>query len=448
MLAEPGTVQQVYGGLDSTVLLFTFGVSIGAAILFGLMPALQASRVAIDPVLKSVSKRNTGSGARLWLNRAFVLTQAALSMMLVIGAALFATNLFGLYRINPGYEPDQIVSAAINARNSGITEAADYAALAQRLVDRISEVPGVRSATVSAAGFLNPTNRTSGARIEGRAEAFSIRVDQSSRSLLKTLGIPIVAGREFQEADRAGAPEVVIVNQQFARIHFEGENPLGKRMTFSNGKAAEIVGVAADAKFNDIREQPVALAFLPIDQFPARFNFINVRTAGRAPAVLPFITRAILDVEPRLRPTRVETLEASLDRVISRDILLARLSGLFGTLALLVACFGIYGMISYVVASRTREIGIRLALGAQTGEVRRSVIVDALKTVIPGLALGVVGALATEEYIESLLFGVTGKDPWTYASVAAGLTLTSILAAWLPARRASRIDPVIALRCD
>jgi ABC-type antimicrobial peptide transport system permease subunit len=211
-------------------------------------------------------------------------------------------------------------------------------------------------------------------------------------------------------------------------------------------KPGTIVGVAGDAKFNDLREEPTAVAFLPIDQFPARFNVINVRTSGPASAAIPFVTRAILDIEPRLRPTRVETLEASRDRVISRDILLARLSGLFGALALLVACFGIYGMISYVVSSRTSEIGIRLALGAQPAAVRNSMIGDALKTVVPGLALGIGGALAMERYIEALLFNVTGRDPWTYSAVAASLILTSVLAAWLPAQRASRIDPVSALR--
>jgi hypothetical protein len=243
---------------------------------------------------------------------------------------------------------------------------------------------------------------------------------------------------------------VAIVNQQFARTHFEGQNPVGKRIWFNEDRSdpAEVVGVAGDSKFADLREAPLPVAFIPIDQWPARFNFVHVRTEGLAAGVAPFITRAILDVEERLRPAQVETLEASRDRTIARDILLARLSGLFGGMALLVACFGIYGMISYVVSSRTNEIGIRLALGAQPGEVRRRVIGDALKTVVPGLVFGIAGALATERYIESLLFGVTGRDPWTYAAVAGGLILTSVLAAWLPAHRASRIDPVSALRSE
>jgi predicted permease len=450
LLAEPETLDRVYAGMNPTVLLFTLGVSMGAAILFGLVPALRASYSSIDPVLKTASRGARGSRSRLWLNRTFVVAQAALSMMLVIGAALFAVNLYRLYRVDPGYAPAQIVSATVNGRNLGYKDPLEFARLAERLVDHISDIPGVQSASVSATGFLTTGRRTNDALIEspeGPRPVGNVRVDQSSRSLLETLGIPILAGRGFQDSNGAEALREVIVNRQFVEAHFDGENPLGKRIVFEDSPAT-IVGVAGDAKFNDLREQPTAVAFLPIDQFPARFNVINVRTSGPAAAAIPFITRAILDIEPRLRPSRVETLDASRDRVIARDILLARLSGLFGAMALLVACFGIYGMISYVVASRTGEIGIRLALGAQPAAVRGSVIADALKTVVPGLALGVLGALAMERYVEGLLFNVTGRDPWTYSAVAVSLMVTSILAAWLPAGRASRIDPLSALRSE
>ena len=450
LLAEPETIDRVYAGMNPKVLLFTLGISVGAAILFGLAPALRASYSSIDPVLKNASRSAKGSRSRLWLNRTFVVAQTALSMVLVIGAALFAANLYRLYRVDPGYAPAQIVSASVNGRNLGYKDPLEFARLAERLVDRISEIPGVQSASVSATGFFSGLRRTNDAVIEwpeGPQSIDNVRVDQSSRSLLDTLGIPILAGRGFQERNRTDTPREVIVNRQFVQAHFGGENPVGKRIVFEDSPAT-IVGVAGDAKFNDLREQPTGVAFLPIDQFPARFNVINVRTSGSAVAAIPFITRAILDVEPRLRPTRVETLDVSRNRVIARDILLARLSGLFGAMALLVACFGIYGMISYVVSSRTGEIGIRLALGAQPAAVRGSVIGDALKTVVPGLALGILGALVMERYVEVLLFNVTGRDLWTYSAVAASLIVTSILAAWLPARRASRIDPVSALRCE
>jgi predicted permease len=371
-------------------------------------------------------------------------------MMLVIGAVLFAASLYRLYRLDPGYVPAQIVSVTVNGRNLGYKNPIEFANLAQRLVDQISEIPGVQSASVSATGVLTGMRRTYGAFIESPEGPHSIggvRVDQSSRSMLRTLGIPIIAGRGFDNGAVKGAPREVIVNEQFVRAHFGGQNPVGKRIAFESDPAT-IVGVAGDAKFNDLREQATAVAFLPIDQFPARFNVINVRTSGPAAAAIPFITRAILDIEPRLRPTNVETLESSRERILARDILLARLSGLFGVLALLVACFGIYGMISYDVSSRTSEIGIRLALGALPITLRKSVISEAVKTVVPGVILGIGGALAMERYVETLLFNVNGRDPWTYTAVAASLIFTSVLAAWIPARRASRIEPIAALRCE
>ena len=450
LLAPPGSLDQVYGGLDLNVLLFTFAVSVGAALIFGLAPALRASRIALDPVLRSTPRGSTASRATLWLNRAFVVAQAALSMVLVVGATLFAVNLYKLYSVDPGYAHDRVISASINARNliAG-ADSDEFPGLARRLQERIAQVPGVRSVAVSGAGFLSGSARTNAARIEGQQKSAGVRVDQSSQTLLETMGIPILAGRGFTQGDRDGAPGVAIVNQHFARVHFAGQNPIGKHIYFDNGeRIVEIVGVAGDSKFADLREVPLPVAFLPIEQWPARFNFIHVRTEGPAETVLPFVARAILDVEPKLRPTRIETIEMSRDRTISRDILMARLSALFGALALLVACFGIYGMISYAVSSRSAEIGIRLALGAQPAGVRRAVIADALKIVVPGLLAGIAGAMALERFIASILFGVTGRDPSTYAAVALGLTLTSVLAAWIPARRASRIDPVSALRCD
>jgi predicted permease len=448
LLAEPDTIDRVYGGLNTKVLLFTLGVSVGSALLFGLVPALRASRLSIDPQLRSSSRSTTGSRAKLWTNRAFVVAQAALSMILVIGAVLFAASLYRLYRVEPGYVPEQIVSVTVNGRNLGYKNPAEFASLAQRLVNRISDIPGVQSASVSATGVLAGMRRTNAALIEspeGPRAIGGVRVDQSSNSMLRTLGIPVIAGRSFDNATVSGAPREVIVNQQFVRAHFDGQNPVGKRITFE-GNVATIVGVAGDAKFNDIREEPTAVAFLPIDQFPARFNVVNVRTSGSAVAAIPLITRAILDIEPRLRPSNVETLESSRERILARDILLARLSSLLGVMALLVACFGIYGMISYVVSSRTGELGIRLALGALPATLRTHVIGEALKTVAPGVVLGIGGAFAMERYVKTLLFDVAGHDPWTYSAVAASLIFTTVLAAWIPARRASRIDPLEALR--
>jgi predicted permease len=453
-LTPLGTLDVVFAGLDTRVLVFTISVSVMSALLCGLAPAIRASRIQIDPILKGASRGNTSTRSNLWMNRVFVATQAALSMILVVGAALFAASLYRLYRVDPGYSTERILSATVNARNLGYTEkGGDFAALARRITDRLTQLPGVQSASVSAAGFLSQSARTTDAFFEGPqgpVQVDNIRVDQGSPTLLETMGIPLLAGRAFQPSDRRGSPLVVIVNEQFARQHFAGRNPVGARIHLDDDNAppVEIIGVAGDAKLNDVREQPIAIVYLSIDQFPYRFNFVNVRTSGPASAVLQMVGQAIREVEPRLRPSRIETLETSLDRVLSRDILLARLSTLFGGLALLVACFGVYGMLSYVISERTSEIGIRLALGAPPAGVRFRIIADALKMVVPGLVLGIVGALAGARFIESLLFDVNGRDPRTYLIASVALTITTVFAAFLPARRAVRIDPMTALRAD
>jgi hypothetical protein len=255
-------------------------------------------------------------------------------------------------------------------------------------------------------------------------------------------------GRGFSSRDTAGAPLVAVVNQSFVRAYFPDETPIGRRLNAGYATPVEIIGVARDSKYNDLREEAVPLVYLPLHQDPRNFNHVQLKVHAFPEALIPLVRAAILEVDPRFAPTRVETLEVSLDRVLARDILLARLSGLFGVLALLVACFGVYGMISYVVASRTAEIGVRLAIGAQPRSVLGRVIADALKTVGPGVAVGLVGAAAAERVITSLLFGAAGWDLATYAMVAGCLLLTSVMAAYIPARRASMIDPVIALRCE
>jgi putative ABC transport system permease protein len=232
-------------------------------------------------------------------------------------------------------------------------------------------------------------------------------------------------------------------------VHFPNQTPIGQRLRLSGDNASvEIVGVVRDSKYNEIREETVPLVFLPLHQDPRNFNHVLLKAKGSAEALLSLVRAAILEVDPRLAPTRVETLETSLDRVLARDILLARLSGLFGVLALLVACFGVYGLISYVVESRTAEIGVRLAIGAQPRGVLAQVITDALKAVGPGVAIGLAGAAAAERVIGSLVFGAAGRDLATYTAVTGCLLLTSVVAAYFPARRASRIDPVSALRCE
>ena len=450
-MLTPDNVATIDFVLDRNVLLFTMAVSLTSAILFGLIPALRASESSIESILKSASRSVTISRSQQLLNRSCVAMQAALSIVLAAGAFLFGQSLYQLYTVEAGFDRKDVITATVNLRTLGYETNTQYVALAERIVGRISGLPGVSSASVAATGFLTASSRTSNVVVEGREQQEeTVRINQVSKSFLETLGVPLVTGRSFSEDDRANSPRVAVVNEEFARMYFSGKSAVGGRFWFSFDavNAIQIVGVARDSKYNDFREAPVPLAYLPLEQFPARFNHIQLKTNGAVGAMMPVVRQAILDVDSRLRPGRLETLDASLDRTLTRDILLARLSGLFGVLAVLLACFGVYGMVSYVVASRTSEIGIRLAFGAQPIVIQRQMLGEALKTVVPGFLVGVLGAIMLERYLQSLLFGVTGADPIRYLIVVSSLVATSALAAYLPARRASAINPLDALRSE
>ncbi len=449
-LAGPAAVRGIDASLDGTVLLFALSASVFAVMLFGLAPAIRASQLSFDSALKSGSRTSTAS--RQPMNRLIVIGQTALCVVLVTGSALFGRSLYKLYNMDAGFDRQQVITASINTAAFGYTpEDERYPILAGRVIERLSAVPGVRSVSVAAAGFLTGSARgLGGIVVDGQPVKGILRINQVSHDFLSALGVRLLEGRAFDSRERAGSPRVAVVNQTFARTYFPGGQALGKRFWAAEdpSQSAEIVGVVQDSKYNDFREQTEPLVFFALEQLPQRFNHIQMKVQGSAASLIPEIRRAILEVDPRLRPTNVETLDASLDRVVSRDILLARLSGLFGAIALLLACFGIYGMISHAVAERTAEIGIRMALGAQPNEVRRGIIGDALRVVAPGVVIGVLAALAVERYVESFLFGISGRDPLTYIAVTTGLLVTALLAAYLPGRRASRIDPVIALRCE
>jgi macrolide transport system ATP-binding/permease protein len=436
--------------LDIHMLIFGVAISVLTAVGFSLAPAIRLSRTAIEPALKSASWGSTGRKQRTvrWVT-AF---QIALSVILVTASFLFARSLIGLHTVHAGFDRDHIISATLNPRLAGYRDDAAQARLGERLIERLSALPGVKSASVGLCAVLMGCSRAAVVNVDGRdaqPDDPRIWINPVSTNYFETAGIPLVMGRGFGPGDRPGSTHVAVVTEALARFYFPDQNPLGKRFTERDGgDPVEIVGVLRDVKFVTPRDAPIRMAFLSLTQFPGPFSYVQVKTGGPPERSISAVRRAILEVDPKLFLLGPDPLSDVLDLILSRDVLLSRASSLFGMIALLLACFGLYGVISYIVAARTAELGIRLALGAQPREVLRHVIWDALNIVTPGILLGIAGAWAAGRLVESLLFGIKGRDPMSYVAVAISFLLVSILAASLPGLRASRIDPLRTLRGD
>ena len=453
-LAVPEGTPVLDLSLDRGVLLFTVAVCLAATVLFGVVPAVHSSHEHIESALRSTSRGGTGRSRQV-LNRLLVASQVALAVVLVAGSVQFARSLYRLYTADPGFDRRHMAMASLDARSAGYRTPEQFALLARQIDERLSAIPGVEATTVAATGFLGGGRRSTRTyKVDGRQYGApgepALFYNEVSNDYLRVFGVPLVAGRGFDPDDRIGSPRVSVVNEAFVRYYFPGRDAIGRQFELDQDgrNRIEIVGVVRDSKLNDLRETTEPLAFLPFEQFPARFNHVFVKLDGAESMVLSALRPAILEIDPRLRVNRVETLDAALDRTLSQDLLAARLSGLFGALAIAVACFGVYGVISYLVVAKTREIGVRLAIGALPRTVLREVIGNALSTVIPGLVAGTLLAGALERVIASQLFGVRPRDPLTFGTVVVFLLLITALAAYVPARRAARINPVNALRSE
>ncbi|MEO8596660.1 MAG: ABC transporter permease [Candidatus Solibacter sp.] len=435
--------------LEQNTLLFGLGISLLTALAFSVAPALRASAAKIGTALKSSSGGQIG---RQKLIRAVIAVQVALSVVLVAASFLFTRSLLGLHTMDTGFDREHLLSAIVDAAPAGYRDGASQALLGERLVERLSGVPGVKSASVGLCAVVMGCSRASVVNFEGRTsrpDDPSIWINPVSPNYFETVGIPLVMGRGFGPQDHAGSPHVAVVTDALARFYFPGQNALGKRyIERDGGEAVEIVGVARDVKFVSPRDAPIRMAFLSRSQSPGSIGYVQVRTEGSPEALVTPVRRAILEVEPKISLRGPDPLSRVLEQILSRDMLLSRASALFGFIALLLACFGIYGVISYFVAARSAEFGIRLALGAQPRAIMRHIIAEALKTVLPGTIAGIGAAWAAGRLVESLLFGITGRDLLTHAGVAITLLLTTIAAAYVPALRASRIDPLRTLRAE
>jgi predicted permease len=445
---------------DWLVLAFTLGASLLTGLLFGLAPALRVSRISLAPGLKAGSRTVSGDssyGGRVPLPKVLVATQVALSLLLLVGAGLFVRTLRNLKDQDFGFDRENVLLVNIDARLAGYSPG-QITGLDQRILDTLSDLPGVRSATISSfppmiGGGWNDDISAEG-HVRQPNEDIGSWLNGVGPNYFETIGIPMVLGRPIGPQDTASAPKAAVVNQTAADYYFPRQNPIGRHFSFGDASATstfEVVGVARNAKYRSPREtarRMVYPALLQLSGEDLYANWIQVRATGNPANIAEEVRRALASIDSNLPVLDVKTLAQQVDRYLNQEELIAQLSIFFALLALVLACIGLYGVMSYNVVRRTNEIGIRMALGAQSGGVLWLVLKECLLLLTIGVAVGIPVTLAAGRLVQSQLFGLSPSDPVTVAVAVLFIGVVTLLAAYLPARRASRVDPVVALRFE
>ena len=437
--------------MDWRVLVFTLGVSVLTGVLFGLTPALQATRVNLLPSLKVDAHTDISRRRRISLRDALVISQLALSLVLLISAALFVRSLQTAVNFDPGFASQNLLMASMDTGTANLNEAQSEA-FYQQTLERINNVPGVQSASWSSIVPLTGGGYRRNIYLEGYQpkpnEDTELNTNVIGLNFFNTMGIPIVAGRDFNAQDREGSPLVVIVNEELARRYYAG-NAVGKRLQIgSHTPYIEIVGVVRTAKYRDLREQPLPFIYIPMGQEPQSGMTLMVRTAGDPGLLAGAVRNEVRAVNKNVPVFAVETMSERIATQIAADRMIAVLLSIFGGGALLLAAIGIYGVVSYSVAQRTHEIGVRIALGAEQRDILKLIVGQGMVLVIVGAGIGLLLAFALTWALQSLLFGVSATDPLTFSVVLVVLIGVALLACYLPARRATKVDPLVALRYE
>jgi putative ABC transport system permease protein len=441
--------------LDSTALAFTFVVAIAAGLAFGLVPALQATRPALVDGLKEGAAMAGHARGRLRFTsrQLLVVSEVALALVLLAGSGLMIRSLGNLLRIDPGFDAHNVLTLRVSAPEGGYVRASMPASYAE-LTDRLGALPGV--ADVAFADCPPLSGFCGGARVEFPGEppvAASERPMVGPRWIttrwLATMHVPLLSGRAFTDADRMDAPKVVLVSETAARTFWPGQSPLGKRVTITMDgfRDAEVVGVVGDVRERlDTPSTPDV--YLPFAQAPHPDFIVFIRTSGDPAALATAARTAIWSVAPTFSVYDVQTMAARAGASTARTRYSAALLALFAGVALVLAVVGIYGVMSFMVAQRTREVGIRMALGAGPGATLRLFLGEGISLAGAGTLLGLTGALATTRVLRTFLFGVETWDPATYVAIVAVLGAAALVASWIPALRATRVQPTEALRYE
>lgn len=433
--------------LDARVLAFAVGVSVVTGIAFGLIPALAATRRSVNETLKN----NAVGPRRQRLRGVMVAGQLALSLVLLMTAGLFVRTLQSALNTQHGFDPENVLAIELNLGLNDYDEASGRAFYAQ-LLERVRALPNAESAALARLVPLGLSWDQTRARIPGvdpppGQSGFIVGSNVVSPGYFATLRMPLLEGREFTARDREGEVSAIIINETFARRFWPGESPIGRQIRFGGGDA-EIVGVVPAGKYRSYSEDPTLVAYRPFDQAYGHEMILHVRVRGSMAALMGSIQSEIRAIDPNVAPISVTTVEDVLGSSLFPQRLAAGLVGGFGLTGLVLAAVGVFGLLSFMVAQRSREIGLRMALGARHGDVLKLVLGRGLALVAVGAGVGLVLALFATRFVRSLLVNVSPTDPVTIATVVGLLALVALIAAWLPARRAARVHPMDALRYE
>ena len=451
--------------IDARVLAFSAIVAVVTGLLFGLAPAIHAAKTNIGQMLKESARGSSGRRATRRTRAALVVTEMSLAVVLLVGAGLLARTFVALTRVDPGYRPENVVTMSVSLPDVKYPWDQQAITFSDQLLDRLRRLPDVQSVALAFGRPLSDIGMRVGFRRDDRPpptpdKRLVADVRVVTPGFFSTLRIPVLTGRSFATTDLPNAPGAIVVSQAFARQFFPNENPIGKHITIGWGRqrspnpsdtvsaAGEIVGIVGDIRAYGNRDKPPSTIYLPYDQAPIQAFSVLVRSTA-APAVIVNGARtAVREVDPELPVFDVKTMTDAVAESVSQPRFYAILLGSFAGIALIIAALGIYGVISYTVSQRTRELGIRIALGAQRDRVLQLVIRQGLRLTLLGIAVGLVAAYVLTRVIASLLFGVAPADPATFGGVALVFLAIAWLASYLPARRAASVDPIIAMRAE
>jgi predicted permease len=441
-------------GPDLRVVAFTFAVALATGLFFGLVPAWQSSRPALTSTLKNESTSVTSGHPKARLRKGLVVAQVAFSLLLLIGAGLFTRSLANLRRLDPGFRADQVLTFAMDASLNGYSQER-IRSLVQSLQERLASLPSARQAAFSENGMVTGADWSRTIKLPGytpqEGENMNPNINRVGPGFFSALGMPLVAGREFTDRDAAGAPPVAVINETMARKHFPGRMPIGERFFFAGEETGpiEIVGVVKDGKDVTLREETKRFVYTPYAQGDELgYATFYVRAAGDAGALADSARAAVRQIDSNLPLFNVKTMRTQVDESLFTERAVALLSACFGILATLLAAVGLYGVMAYTVGQRTREFGIRVALGAERGRILWLVLREVAVLAAIGIALGLPSAMGLARLAQSQLYGLSPADPATLAGAVLVLACAAACAGLIPARRATRVEPMVALRYE